>query len=323
MNQRENFFKMLNGEMPEFVPIMPDLYKLCMIGTCVFDQPMFCNGKDPFGVSWVVTKEGSIPEPNNFMFDDIADWEKYVRFPDVEKMGLEEAVKEEVASIDREARIVNVFSGTGLFDRMTSLMGYENALCSLIEDPDSCRAFFEAMADYKIACINKMIDVYQPDMVTYFDDLATANGLFMSPAVYRSVIKPAHSRILAAIAERGVIPNQHTCGKCEEIVGDYVEMGVKLWNSAQIMNDLIGIMDRYKGRLIVEGGWDSSGPASYNDATVDDIVAEGIRCAKEYGPKGNYICMPVFMNENGNAMVVGGDPRFEALLETWHEVSKL
>ncbi|MBC3798246.1 uroporphyrinogen decarboxylase family protein [Acetobacterium tundrae] len=321
MNQRENFQVMLDGGKPEFVPNNFELYKVCLLGADLADEPL-TGGLDGFGVNWVVTKEGEMPEPNRFMFEDIANWKEYVHFPDVDALGIEEAAKIELADVNRDEVIIDVFSPTGLFERLAAFMGFENTLCSLVEDPDSCREFFEAFADYKITCLNRFIDAYQPDVITYFDDLATANGLFMSPAVYRSVIKPSHKRIIEAVTSRGVIFNQHTCGKCEKIIEDYVEMGAKMWSSAQVSNDLDGILEKYQGRLIVEGGWDSSGPASYNDATIEDIIAETVRCAKQYGPKGNFIFMPTLLNENGNAIFVG-DPRLAPMIEAWHTMDKL
>jgi Uroporphyrinogen decarboxylase (URO-D). len=321
MNQRENFFAMIEGKKPEFIPNMMEVYKMCVFGTGITDSPLQ-GGLDPFGVNWIVTKEGAIPEPNNFMFEDIADWKDYVKFPNIDSLGIEAAAKIEMADFTPGEQVVNVLSVCGLFERLAAFMGFENALCSLVEDPESCQEFFEAFADYKIAIHNRFIDVYQPDMITYFDDLATANGLFMSPKVYREVIKPAHRRIIEGVTSRGVIFTQHTCGKCEEIIGDYVEMGAKMWSSAQISNDLEGIMEKYKGRLIVEGGWDSSGPVSYNDASTEAVIDEAIRCAKQYGKYGNFILMPVLMNENGNSMLVG-DPRLAPMLEAWHGVEKL
>jgi len=321
MNQRENFFAMIEGKKPEFIPNMMEVYKMCVFGTGITDSPLQ-GGLDPLGVNWIVTKEGAIPEPNNFMFEDIADWKDYVKFPNIDSLGIEAAAKIEMADVTPGEQVVNVFSVCGLFERLAAFMGFENALCSLVEDPESCQEFFDAFADYKIACHHRFIDAYQPDMLTYFDDLATANGLFMSPKVYREVIKPAHQRIIEAVTSRGVIFAQHTCGKCEEIVGDYVEMGAKMWSSAQISNDLEGIMEKYKGRLIVEGGWDSSGPVSYNDASTEAVIDEAVRCAKQYGKYGNFILMPVLMNENGNSMLVG-DPRLAPMLEAWHGVEKL
>lgn len=321
MNQRENFYAMIEGKKPEFIPNYLELYKLCLFGTGITDMP-WQGGLDIFGVNWIVTKEGQMPEPNKFMFEDIADWKEHVHFPDVDSLGIEEAAKIEMADTNRDELIVNVWSVAGLFERLTAFMGFENALCSLVEDPESCQEFFEAFADYKIACHNRFIDVYQPDVITYFDDLATANGLFMSPKVYREVIKPAHKRIIEAVSSRDVKFSQHTCGRCEEIIGDYVEMGVKIWTSAQISNNLEGIMEKHTGSLIVEGGWDSSGPVSYIGATVDALIAEVERCAKQYGSKGNFILFPLLMNENGNTAIVG-DSRLGPMLEAWHQVDKL
>ncbi|WP_368293057.1 uroporphyrinogen decarboxylase family protein [Dehalobacter sp. TBBPA1] len=321
MNQRENFQAMLNGGRPEFIPYFVELNNLGLMGTNNADQPFF-GGVDPFGVNWIATKEGVIPEPNKFMFDDVADWKKYVHFPDIDSLGIDEAAQVELPNFNREEKIVNVFSGVGLFERLATFMGFENTLCSLIEDPESCKEFFEAFAEYKIACHNRFIDVYHPDVITYFDDIATANGLFMSPTVYRDLIKPSHKRIIEAITSRGVIFAQHTCGKCEEIIEDFVEMGARIWTPAQISNDIEGILEKYKGRLIVEGGWDSSGPVSYINASTEDVIAEGERCAKQYGQKGNYIFLPILMNEKGNSILVG-DSRLEPLAEAWHKVDKL
>jgi hypothetical protein len=144
----------------------------------------------------------------------------------------------------------------------------------------------------------------------------------MSPKVYREVIKPSHQRIIEAVTSRGVIFSQHTCGKCEELIGDYVEMGAKIWHSAQPMNDLEGILEKYQGQLIVEGGWDSSGPASYIGASVEKLIEEAKRCARVYGQKGNFILMPTLLTENGNSLLVG-DPRLEPMLKAFNEINQL
>lgn len=324
MNQRENFFAMIEGKKPEFIPNSMEVYKSCIMGTCITDSPLL-GGVDSFGVKWVATKEGAMPEPNKFMFEDIENWKEHVHFADLDNLGIEVAAAKELEDFDENGRkelVVNVFSACGLFERMAAFMGFENALCSLVEDPETCKEFFNALADYRIEVHNRFIDAYQPDVLTYFDDLATANGLFMSPKVYREVIKPAHQRIIEAVTSKGVIFSQHTCGKCEEIVGDYVEMGAKIWHSAQPMNDIEGILDTYKGKLIVEGGWDSSGPASYIGASLEQLIDEAKRCAKVYGPKENFILMPTLLNENGNSLMVG-DPRLGPTLEAFNEVNKL
>lgn len=320
MNQRENFFAMLNGKNPEFVPCTNELFKTSILATGAADQP-WAGGMDPFGVNWIGTKEGTIPQPNKFMFSEISDWKKYVKFPDIDSLGLEQFAATELADCNREEQVVNVYNVCGIYERMAAFMGFENTLVALMEDPDSCREFFDAFAQYKIDVINRMIDLYKPDIITYFDDLATARNLFMSPKTYREVIKPAHKKIVDAVTSRGVIFSQHTCGKCESIVDDYVEMGVRMWHSAQIMNDIESIQKKYCNRLLIEGGWDSSGPVGYIGATEKDICDEAVRCAKTYGKYKNYILLPVIMNEKGNSILYG-DIRIPAMLEAFHTVAK-
>jgi uroporphyrinogen decarboxylase len=47
---------------------------------------------------------------------------------------------------------------SGLFERMNQLIGMEEALCAFYEEPAAVEDFFQAMADYKIQCIDAMIE---------------------------------------------------------------------------------------------------------------------------------------------------------------------
>ena len=167
-----------------------------------------------------------------------------------------------------------------------------------------------------------MIDAYKPDAITYCDDLAAAQNLFMSPSVYRKVLKPHHKRIIDVIVSRNVVCIQHTCGRCEGIIDDYVEMGIQIWSSAQHMNDLTEIQKKYGKKLLIEGGFNSSGRAGCIDATVEEILTEAQRCLDAYAKTGNFILYPCIMNERGNGSIVGDD-RFAPLIEFWKEYAYL
>lgn len=320
MNPKENCLEVINWGKPEYVPMTNEAYHFCRMATGMADQP-WTGGTDPFGINWVATPEGAIPEPNKFLFDDIADWRKHVVFPDPNKMDFESCAKIDLETADRSARLINVLNVAGLFERLVAFMGFENALCSFLENPEDCTDFFYAMAQYKIKCLNRVIDTYKPDVITYFDDMATARGLFMSLETYRTLIKPYHKMIVEAVTSRGVVFTQHMCGKCEDILEDLVEIGVKIWSSAQVMNDLNRVKVNFYKRLIIEGGWDSSGPCSYNNASVEMAITEAMRCIEEYRLGGGYIMMLTLMNENGNSLRVG-DHRLTEILRIWPEISK-
>ena len=319
LTPRENLIETINGGNPEYVPFTGEcIYNCCFPIMPLIEQP-WESGEDPFGVSWIVDPMGAMHDTTKPpLFTEIEDWREIVKIPDLSGIDFAAEAAKEMANIDRTQKMIAYYSPCGCYERLASFMGFDNALIALAEDPDECGAFFDAVTDYKIELANKIIDAYGIDIYYNFDDIATANNLFMAPDTYREVIKPRHARLAKAVTDRGVIFGEHTCGRCEEILEDYVEIGVKIWHSAQIMNDLPAIQKKFAGRLVIEGGWDSSGRPGCIDATEDEIRAETIRSMEEYGKNGGFILLPAMFNERGNSVVVGDD-RFPAVVEEWEK----
>ena len=67
----------------------------------------------------------------------------------------------------------------GMFERMYACMGFENALMALIEDPESCKDFFHAMADWKIEYFKKIGKYYDIDILNAHDDYGS-NDLMLA-----------------------------------------------------------------------------------------------------------------------------------------------
>ena len=168
-------------------------------------------------------------------------------------------------------------------------MGFENALCAMIEDPEACLAFFDAVADYKIRLAERAAHYFKPDMITSFDDVATERGLFMAPDVYRELIKPSHTKVNQAIREMGILPAVHCCGNCEEIIPDFIDEGNVAWSSAQPVNDIEGILRKYGDKITVIGGYDTNGKPAQSSASLEEIKAEVHRAIDAYAPYGSYV----------------------------------
>lgn len=243
------------------------------------------GGYDGFGVLWVCPESGNnaaIPAPGKFLIDDIADWKK-IQIPDLAKFDFEEDAKKSLEGIDRSQRMVEFGVGNGIFERLAAVMGFENALVSLAEDPEACCDFFEAVTQYKIDFIEQIHKYYKPDIINYYDDIATELGLFMSPAAYRELLKPYHEKTYKAIHEMGMFVAQHTCGKAEALVEDMIEIGVDQWISVQPTNDICGLIEKYGDKITFAGGFDSNGEVSREEASDDEIRAEVRRCVDMYG----------------------------------------
>lgn len=319
MTPKQNALESLHGERPEYVPASFEAFHVTgFFARNVTEHPLK-EGKDIFGVPWVVDAAGPMQQPGFVMFDDVTEWKEYVKWPDLSQIDFKALAEAEFASrpVDRDQKLVQLFSGGAQFMRLFAFMGVENALCAMAMDPEACMDFFEAYTDYRIDYINRTIDAYNPDIYVISEDVATARGLFMSPETYRKLIKPFHARIIEAVNARGVISSMHCCGKCEDIIPDFTEMGVKIWQVGQALNDVAGILDKYKGVMSVEGGWTDEMKATYlaPDDDGEALREEVRRCLREYKKPG-FVLMPTVLSDKGNPQL-NGDPRWNDLVDEW------
>ena len=251
------------------------------------------GGYDGFGVRWITPASGGgtpIPAPDEYVLEDICDWREKVKFPNLDEFDWEADAKQFLGDADRSQVGINFGLGNGIFERLAALMGFEEALCAMVTDPEETDAFFTALTDWKIEFAKKIKKYYQPDSITYFDDIATERDLFMAPETYRKLIKPHHKRFAQTVLEMGIQPIYHCCGKAESVVEDMIDCGWAAWSSVQVSNDICALIEKYGDRFGFEGGFDFNGKPGRVDATDDEIRAEARRCLDTYGKYGYGYC---------------------------------
>jgi uroporphyrinogen-III decarboxylase len=288
-----------------------------MLSPVDYGQPD-TNYVDGFGVHWIDSESaigGLIPEPGKFVLKDITRWKQTITIPKVDDFDWKKYAEEEYAimGIERDKRALVYNSTSGIWERLAALMGFEEAMIALVEEPEACDELFTAITDVKIKIAEKVALYYKADAFMNYDDIATERGLFMSPQTYRTLIKPHHKRLNDAVRNFGMIPMQHTCGLAELCVEDYIETGAEVWNSIQPSNDIKGLLDKHGDRLCLEGGFDSNGKCSRPDATVEDIVAEVERCFLEYSGKKGFIFAGFLLNSKNDKTL---DEKNAAMIET-------
>jgi hypothetical protein len=295
LSPKENYLRALRHEDTEFQP--------CGVGMDAINIGFFSptdratasnNFTDDYGVRWVASDSAGgfpLPAPGEFILKDITQWKKQIKIPDVKNYDWEKIAAAEKAAFhyDHEKQAFCFSGNAGVWERLADLMGFEEAMIAMIEEPDAVYELMSAITDHKIRLAEVAKKYYDVDAFINFDDMATAKQLFMSPEVYRTLIKPHHKRLNDAVWNLGIIPIQHTCGHAELCVEDYIETGAAGWNAVQISNDIVSLLEKYGDKFFFEGGFDYNGRPGQLDASMEEVIAEVERCFREYGGKKGYI----------------------------------
>jgi hypothetical protein len=291
MTERENFKLLLSGEMPEFIPTY-NMFTWRFYPT--FDRGGFKpdgSGFDVFGVEYTTAAEAdgaAIPLPGRYILDDITKWRDVIKAPNISHLDWENIVKKDTEFRDPENNPLLLVTNNGYFQAIMKFMGFENGLCALYEEPEECIALLNYLADYYIE-IQKQYTRYGGLLgINLTDDTATALNPFISMDMYRKILKPVYKRHTDLAHDDGLFITQHNCGRCEDQIEDWLDLGISGWDPAQPVNDLLGIKKKYGRKMAIIGGWDSTGPAAWPTSTDEELREELDKYVARLAPGGGF-----------------------------------
>jgi uroporphyrinogen-III decarboxylase len=202
----------------------------------------------------------------------------------------EESLRE-AAAVDRDEKLVMGFMGTGVFEQLHFLMGFEDTLMNMLEEPEAMMDLLDIIGEYRLSYMKLLVDNLKPDVILSHDDWGTKNSMFMSPEIWREMINPQYVKIYGYAKEHGVIVMHHADSFMEPIVEDMVELGIDIWQGVLPQNDIVKLQDQLQGRMTLMGGIDAA-IVDHKDTPEDVIRAEVRRACSTYGPGGGFIpCM--------------------------------
>lgn len=273
MTSKENMELIFQHKQPEWIPhLRSEAYNLI---DYLVERPIKSTGYDAWGCHWIScdTSLGiTHPDTCDVKFEYIEDWREHTNFPDLESMDFSPMIEEVKDFINRDERMVQYVSLNGIFERTHTLMGFENALCAVLDDPDEYGELLKAIADHKIMLFKKVYDICQPDILVYHDDMAAQTGQFFGTDFYVDYLFPQYKRIVKAAKEIGykhVI--HHSCGKVDALIPHWLECGFDGWDSVMACNDLTMIKKEFGDRIIFMPGLDTQGVLGNDDSTEEEI----------------------------------------------------
>jgi len=292
MTPKENYLRMMRGEIPEFVPSA--LYEPhnqvvedeLLTPRTAPDGPIVTS----LGVTYVGAGEelmyGAMPEPNNIIIDDITKWRDQIKIRDVSDRDWEGYYKNASKDFDREKMCVGV-GGGDYWLTLVSLMGFEGALLAMYEEPDEVIELLTHISKFYTMVLKQQIHHLKPDVLGLMDDDSAERAPFFSLDMYRRIFKPFHKLHADIALDAGMVISRHDCGKCEQFIDDWLDIGITEWNSPQSMNDLPGIKKKYGKRLAFPGGWNGKrwSGVKADEKEMKDSLAQYV---DTYAPGGGF-----------------------------------
>lgn len=280
ITERENVLRIITrSDEPQWVPFAADALDMGFPTEVLRERPtpQEGSGKDWFGCEWVFdpATRGFTPLPGHQVLSDITKWREEVVFPDLNKVDWEKA-KEYASNFDRKNKVSNLMWESGPWERMHALLGFENTLVALYENPDEVLEFMDAITEFKISAVERIAEYYQPDIVTVLDDFGHQNAPFFSNDMFRKFIQPFDKKLGQAITDNGMIYAHHSCGTIDPLLDDMLDMNPKLLVSLYYpYNDGKAFAEKYGDRAAVLGG--DFTQLLDNPATPDEEVVSEIK----------------------------------------------
>lgn len=253
------------------------------------------SGVDRWGVTeiWPEDQPAAIPHvtPENKVCPDITRWRDYVKVPDIQAACGDHTLWadsiERIAQVDKNEQLTMCVMGTGVFEELHALMGFEDTLVNVLMEPEAMAELADAIGDYRATYARLLIEHLHPDVIISLDDWGSKDSLFMRPETWREIIKPQYEKMFGYIKSTGTILIHHSDSFLEPLLEDLVEMKVDVWQGALPTNDIVGLQKQVDGRIAIMGGIDSI--IDRADSTEEEIRAEVRRACTEYGPGGHFI----------------------------------
>lgn len=225
----------------------------------------------------------------NQVVQDIEQWEKYVKVPDLVANCSEgwEVAKANKAAIDQNEYLTMTVMGTGIFEQLHMLMTFEDSLCNLYLYPDEMHALIDVITEFRLQYMKLIVENLHPDAIVSHDDWGSENSLLMSPDTWRTFFKAPYKKLYDYLHENGVLVIHHADSFLEPIVEDMVEIGIDIWQGVLPSNDIVSIFEKLGGRMAMMGGIRSV--IDRADATEEEIRTEVRNCLEKYGHLRNFI----------------------------------
>ena len=219
-------------KMPEFPDDVHNIWEMDRAEAgWFFDK----SGPDDWGCGWSTTELKNIGQVSDFPLGDWASLERY-QPPNPRNAFYYERLG---PMIDEAAgRYVCLTAHSLLFSRLHKLRGFANTMEDFYLEPERVHRVLDMIVDFKLEQVDELWRRFGDRIHGLFmtDDWGTQDGTFVSRKILDEYFTPRYRRIFDAVHDRGWEVILHSCGRINDFVPTFIELGVDVLNMQQTLS---------------------------------------------------------------------------------------
>ena len=231
-------------------------------------------------------KHNTTPEHIGFKVNCREEWESLIKpfllKPDERRIRFDAYAKAK-AEADAAGRFF-CFGGINVFENIHPMCGHVNMLLGMADDPEWVYDMAMTYARLNVELQKILFErCGKPDGMWYFEDMGYKGSPFMSPRMYRELIKPAHVYTINYAKSIGLPVIMHSCGYVAPLLPDMIDAGIDCLQAIEVKAgmDLVQLHQQYGDRISFMGGIDVRALYTNDRATIDAELESKIPLVKQ------------------------------------------
>ncbi len=202
--------------------------------------------------------ESSIPRFIRFPVESREDWRKLAaryRREDPTRF-FSDTELERIRRAAGEGRMITA-GMSGFYGQLRNWMGFENLSLCFYDDPALVEEMTDFWAELCAGQISRLPADIPLDYVSWWEDMASKNGPFVGPELFRRFFLPAYMKVMDEARKRGCALSIVDCdGNPEALIPLWLEAGVNIMFPLEVNAgaDHLGWRRKFGKELLLRGG---------------------------------------------------------------------
>ena len=121
------------------------------------------------------------------------------------------------------------------FLTLSDIRGYESLLYDMADEEPRLWDLIAMVEGFNAEIVRRYLEA-GAEWMGYADDLGMQKGPMVSPAHFRTYLKPSYDRLMAPARAAGCIVHMHSDGDIRDLVDDLIDSGVEVVNLQDLVN---------------------------------------------------------------------------------------